>query len=66
MNIMVGSLPKDRGNTLPQSNELTRGTPAFIGGVHIGARALLDSKFICFAISPTYPSVEEGVIYLLK
>jgi hypothetical protein len=37
----------------PQSIQLTRGPPessalSFIGGVHIGARALLDPKLIRF------------------
>jgi hypothetical protein len=34
-----------------------------MGGVHIGARALLD---INLAISLAYPSGEEGVFYKFK
>jgi hypothetical protein len=41
---------ENAGEVTIQSNELTRVSSAlsFIGGVHIGARALLDPKLIWF------------------
>ncbi len=50
-----------------QSNELARGNTelvqhfhSFIGGVHIGARALLDINLYGLAISLAYPSGSIG------
>ncbi len=38
----------------------------FIGGVHIGARAVVDINLICLAISLAYPKngVEGGILLL--
>jgi hypothetical protein len=63
-------------STDPQSTELTRGPPElvqhflFIGGVHIGARALHVLNFTCtvygLAVSLSHPSGEEGDNFLVQ